>query len=453
MAPPTGASMSSALAHGGAGGAAARPGPPAPVAATAAAAAASSLVPVGAAGSSVSCGCRPPPRSPRGGVSGGGFFKSNIGGRGGGGGGVSGGGRPASGRGLCASDSIDSLDSGHTSDDSSRSVDSVTSVDVLALGTAKGGPADKVAAAVAGVLVPFPSEDTRTDAPVVAAPVAAEAAAAVTTTTTTTVAALPPTASLVAARAALPLRRLNHISFTVQDPEATAAFFEAVLGYTRIVRPRSFDPAGIWLGWGVPSADQWAGQGRFGVALSGLQVHLIAGRPLSRPADVQSDRDHLSFEADDVEAVAACLRARGISYIDEVFPHEGLRQVRATHPRLSPLRALIYVMVLAWVACARGDDCPSRRLVGVRTPTFPSALWVRLPGELTGCALCCVVCLDAGCSGCGHVFSAFRLLSSFCVLRALSRICSRLWCHLVPVLSKRRAPVRTPLRSIPSIHP
>lgn len=326
MAPPTGVSMSSALTPGGAGGAAARPGPPAPVAATAAAAASSPLVPGGAAGSSVSCGCRPPPRSPRGGVSGGGCFKSNIGGRGGGGGGVSGGGRPASSRGLRASDSIDSLDSGHTSDDSSRSVDSVTSVDVLALGTAKGGLADKVAAAVAGVPVSFPPVGTRPDAPVVAAPVAAEAAAAVTTTTTT-VAALPPTASLVAARAALPLRRLNHISFTVQDPEATAAFFEAVLGYTRIVRPRSFDPAGIWLGWGVPPADQWAGQGRYGVALSGLQVHLIAGRPLSRPADVQSDRDHLSFEADDVEAVAACLRDRGISYIDEVFPHEGLRQL------------------------------------------------------------------------------------------------------------------------------
>lgn len=451
MVPPTGVSMSSALTPGGAGGAAARPGPPAPVAATAAAAASSPLVPGGAAGSSVSCGCRPPPRSPRGGVSGGGCFKSNIGGRGGGGGGVSGGGRPASSRGLRASDSIDSLDSGHTSDDSSRSVDSVTSVDVLALGTAKGGLADKVAAAVAGVPVSFPPVGTRPDAPVVAAPVAAEAAAAVTTTTTT-VAALPPTASLVAARAALPLRRLNHISFTVQDPEATAAFFEAVLGYTRIVRPRSFDPAGIWLGWGVPPADQWAGQGRYGVALSGLQVHLIAGRPLSRPADVQSDRDHLSFEADDVEAVAACLRDRGISYIDEVFPHEGLRQVRATHPRVSPLRALLYVMVLAWVACARGDDCPPRRHVGVGTPTLPFTLWVRLPGELTDCAVCCVVCLDAICCGCGRVFYAFSLLSSFCVLRALSRICSRLWCHL-PVPSKRCAPVRAPLHPILFIHP
>ncbi|KAK1860000.1 hypothetical protein I4F81_002592 [Pyropia yezoensis] len=152
MAPPTGALLS-ASSTPGAGGGVARPAARAAVALTAAAAAASG---------------RPP---------------ALYGGTG----------------------AIESLDSGHASDDSARSVDSVTSVDVLALDTAKAGPdSGKAATAV---------------------------------------------------------------------------------------------------------------------------VHLIAGRPLDRPADVQSDRDHLSFEADDVEAVAACLRDRGIPFKDEEFPTEGLRQL------------------------------------------------------------------------------------------------------------------------------
>jgi len=206
--------------------------------------------------------------------------------------------------GLPASESIESFD-GHLSDDSTRSVESITSVDGRTLGvltTDDGGgtAAASKESAVAGL--PSPG------APVVKAPATAA----------------PPPSSLVASRAALPLRRLNHISYTVASPITTANFFCDVLGYTRIVRPRSFDPLGIWLGWGVPVS------GGGGGVYPGLQVHLIAGRPLDRPEDVQSDRDHLSFEADDVEAVAQCLRARKIPYKDEVFEHEGLRQVRVS---------------------------------------------------------------------------------------------------------------------------
>ncbi|GAB0495352.1 hypothetical protein MMPV_006652 [Pyropia vietnamensis] len=319
MTPPTETSLPT-LPTPGDGGGAAQPATPASMPATAAAAASFGLppAPYGTTRGCVGSGCRPPSRSQRGGSTRASFLRNESGGSGGGaagsrgGSGIHGGGRPAFGLGLRSSDSIDSLDSGHSSDDSTRSVDSLTSEDLLALDTAKRGPSGKAAAAAATVLKSPPSMDTRERAPV-------EATAGVPAAAASTVVSSSTPASLVAARAALPLRRLNHISFTVREPEATATFFEAVLGYTRIVRPRSFDPAGIWLGWGV---DRW-GRGE----PSGLQVHLIAGRPLARPVDVQSDRDHLSFEADDVEAVAACLRDRGIPFLDEVFPSEGLRQL------------------------------------------------------------------------------------------------------------------------------
>lgn len=248
------------------------------------------------------CGCRLPPPSPavvRGGGDKVGGGCDGVSARGGAGG-VD---HPAGFRvGLRASESIESFD-GHLSDDSTRSVESITSVDGRPLGVLRvdNGSGSAAASKVsASAVLPSPG------APVVKAPATAA----------------PPSSSLVAARAVLPLRRLNHISFTVASPAATANFFCDVLGYTRIVRPRSFDPSGIWLGWGVPVS------GGGGGVYPGLQVHLIAGRPLDRPADVQSDRDHLSFEADDVEAVAQCLRARGIHFKDEAFEHEGLRQVR-----------------------------------------------------------------------------------------------------------------------------
>lgn len=322
MAPPTEASLPAPPTPDDGGGAA-RPATRASMPATAALASkyGPPHAPHGATGGCVGCGSRPPSRSQRGGAPRGGFLRNESGGSDGSGGGcgasrggsgVSGDGRPAFGRGRRSSNSVDSLDSGHSSDDSARSVDSVTSVDLLALGTTKRGPSDKAAAAAAAVRESPPSIDTRESAPV-------QTAARVPATAALTADSISPPPSLVAARAALPLRRLNHISFTVREPEATATFFETVLGYTRIVRPRSFNPAGIWLGWGV---NRW-GSGE----PAGLQVHLIAGHPLARPADVKSERDHLSFETDDVDVVAACLRDRGIPFLDEVFPSEGLRQV------------------------------------------------------------------------------------------------------------------------------
>lgn len=263
------------------------------------------------------CGCRLLPPSPVAAATGrsdgdkSGFGRSFVDG------GVGGGRRPAGLRScIRPSESIESLD-GHLSDDSARSVDSLTSVDPLTLGDAIDHVGDKEAALKASAVSTVPAPAPRVVEPAAAAP-------------------LPP--FLVAARASLPLRRLNHISFTVASPTATAAFFCDVLGYARIARPRSFDPSGIWLGWGVP-----VGGGVSGVCPD-LQVHLIAGRPLDRPADVQSDRDHLSFEADDVEAVADCLRARGIPFIDEVFEHEGLRQVRGP-PRLCLSRGLVMLLL------------------------------------------------------------------------------------------------------------
>ena len=46
--------------------------------------------------------------------------------------------------------------------------------------------------------------------------------------------------------AAVPLVRLNHVSFQCASVEESAAFYQRVLGFQLVKRPASLDPRGAW---------------------------------------------------------------------------------------------------------------------------------------------------------------------------------------------------------------
>lgn len=49
---------------------------------------------------------------------------------------------------------------------------------------------------------------------------------------------------------------------------------------------------------------------------SGIGIHLIQGHPPARPEDINPQRDHISFHADDVEEVARSLRELDIPFVE-----------------------------------------------------------------------------------------------------------------------------------------
>lgn len=89
-------------------------------------------------------------------------------------------------------------------------------------------------------------------------------------------------------------RAIHHVSVNVADPEAALRFYVDVLGLTpRTDRP-DFGFGGAWLDAG------------------GQQVHLIEGEPPPRLGQ------HFALQVDDLDAVVAELRDRGVTVSDPV---------------------------------------------------------------------------------------------------------------------------------------
>ncbi|PAN39329.1 hypothetical protein GQ55_7G228200 [Panicum hallii var. hallii] len=125
-----------------------------------------------------------------------------------------------------------------------------------------------------------------------------------------------------AAGPALPLVRLNHVSFQCASVEESAAFYQRVLGFQLVTRPASLDFGGAWLH-------------RYGMGIHLLQRGSDPDAPpVARPpAAINPKGNHISFQCADMglmkarlgdmrlEFVAARVRD-GETVVEQLFFHD-----------------------------------------------------------------------------------------------------------------------------------
>ncbi|MDA0207084.1 MAG: VOC family protein [Acidobacteria bacterium] len=110
------------------------------------------------------------------------------------------------------------------------------------------------------------------------------------------------------------IARLDHVSFAVQDVDASRRFFGGVLGLPEIDRP-AFDFRGAWFGIGDRS------------------LHLIEQEVASRTAAAKLTRaDHMALEVKDMDAVKQALDSAEIPYQLGTNDSRGFRQVFCADP-------------------------------------------------------------------------------------------------------------------------
>ncbi|KAI7838098.1 hypothetical protein COHA_008106 [Chlorella ohadii] len=134
----------------------------------------------------------------------------------------------------------------------------------------------------------------------------------------------------------LPLSAVNHISRVCRDVAATAAFYSDLLGFIPVQRPQSLEEKfeGCWM---------W----RYGLGL-----HLIEGEPVPRSSEIDPKSDHLSFQADSLEEVAAELERRGVPFVRQTVTEGGMQvgQLFFHDPDNSMIEASRAVL-LTWSGC------------------------------------------------------------------------------------------------------
>nr|CAB3487796.1 unnamed protein product [Digitaria exilis] len=106
---------------------------------------------------------------------------------------------------------------------------------------------------------------------------------------------------------ALPLVRLNHVSFQCASVEASVHFYQRVLGFGLVKRPASLDFEGAWLH-------------RYGMGIHLLQRGSDSEsndmpRPAARPAAINPKGNHISFQCTDMGLVKARLRDMKLDFV------------------------------------------------------------------------------------------------------------------------------------------
>lgn len=110
------------------------------------------------------------------------------------------------------------------------------------------------------------------------------------------------------------IARLDHVSFAVQDVDASRRFFGEVLGLPEIDRP-AFDFRGAWFGIGDRA------------------LHLIEQETAGRAAAAKLTRaDHMALEVKDMDAVSQALDAAAIPYQRGTNDRLGFRQIFCADP-------------------------------------------------------------------------------------------------------------------------
>eukprot|EP00253_Pinus_taeda_P006456 PITA_06456 len=117
---------------------------------------------------------------------------------------------------------------------------------------------------------------------------------------------------------ALPLTSLNHISLLCKSVEDSINFYENVLGFVPINRPRSFDFDGAWLF-------------NYGVGIHLLQIKNPEDLP--KKSEINPRDNHLSFQCESMQVVEMKLQDMEIKYakrrveegglyVDQLFIHD-----------------------------------------------------------------------------------------------------------------------------------
>ena len=110
------------------------------------------------------------------------------------------------------------------------------------------------------------------------------------------------------------LARLDHVSFAVQDVDASRRFFGTVLGLPEIERP-AFDFRGAWFGIGDRA------------------LHLIEQEGATRGGAARLTRaDHMALEVKDMDAVKEALESAEIPYQLGTNDRLGFRQIFCADP-------------------------------------------------------------------------------------------------------------------------
>ncbi|CAN6229035.1 unnamed protein product [Urochloa humidicola] len=102
---------------------------------------------------------------------------------------------------------------------------------------------------------------------------------------------------------ALPLVRLNHVSFLCASVEESAEFYQHVLGFELVKRPASFDFRGAWLH-------------KYGMGIHLLQRGLDSNAPApARPPVINPKSNHISFQCADMGLVKARLMEMKLEFV------------------------------------------------------------------------------------------------------------------------------------------
>ncbi len=108
------------------------------------------------------------------------------------------------------------------------------------------------------------------------------------------------------------LKRLQHVALHVADLARSRAFYGRQLEWEELPRP-PFDFEGAWFALG-----------------DGTELHLIGGR--TAPVQAASRGNHLAVEVADIEAVAAFLRAKKLSFRGPKKRPDGAWQIFLSDP-------------------------------------------------------------------------------------------------------------------------
>jgi catechol 2,3-dioxygenase-like lactoylglutathione lyase family enzyme len=114
--------------------------------------------------------------------------------------------------------------------------------------------------------------------------------------------------------AVIPSVRLHHVSFAIQDLDASRRFFGGVLGLPEIERP-NFNFAGAWF------------------ALGDRQLHLIVQSSAGREAAGRISRsDHMALEVGSLDDVKKALHDAAIEYGEGSNQALGMDQIFCRDP-------------------------------------------------------------------------------------------------------------------------
>ena len=123
----------------------------------------------------------------------------------------------------------------------------------------------------------------------------------------------------------MPLTRLEHLLVLTDDIDATRDWWRDVLGFVEGARPPLQFP-GYWLYLGDVAAVHVADRAAYAGFVSGM------GHDVSAVADGCGPIDHIAFNGEDYDALAAGLESHGLDFIRNTIPGVGIRQLFVRDP-------------------------------------------------------------------------------------------------------------------------